>query len=253
MQRYSSSAPEPILAVPYSAASRSPDPKNRGSGPLFLAIDLENRGEAAVDVKGRGVGDFGVDHAAVDLGADKIVLLIHDCRFAANHAAVKVDGGHPLDIAAVRDLIAFCVETVSHATVGDDLLGGAKVCHVAQGGGNGLTTCVEAYLTVHVNGKACLGLMDALGQYLVLVQQIQQQANHVIDAVGVFAGSGFDGGLVLSLGHHLAAQQSGLHLTHIAVEVEDALGLIHQGLQFVLETEGFFQIHTVRHSFKGDF
>ena len=73
---------------------------------------------------------------------------------------------------------------------------------------------------------------------------MQQELRHQGDLLAVLRRRSINGGLILSLSHHLLAQIGVLDLGDIGSAAEDGLRLIHHRLQLILETERFLQIHS---------
>jgi len=187
MQRYSSSAPEPISAHPYPAV-----PKTVGltlGNRLFLLPEVcgEHIREAVVDIERRFEVHFSVNYAAIQLRRDRVGFTVHLRQMFPDHIPVEVDRGHALDIALVGDLIAVSVEAVTHTAVGYVHLGASELGHMLESG-DVLPSAVQADLAVHIDGKTVLGGADALGKRLMLIKEIQQKSDHISDLLGVFSG-----------------------------------------------------------------
>lgn len=245
MQRYSSSASEPISAHPYPAV-----PKTVGLtsvSKLFLLPEVrgENIRKAVVDIEGRLKFNLRVDHAAIQLRRDGVGFPIHLGEVLADHLPVKVDGGDPPDIAFIGDLVAVSVEAVAHPAVGNGDLGASELGHVLERGGDALPSAVQADLAVHIDGQTVLCGADTLCKRFVLVEKVQQEPNHVGDLLAVFSGGDIDCGFILGFGHDLLAKIGVLHTGYIGISAQQRLRLIHEGLQLVLVSERFFQIHIV--------
>ena len=78
---------------------------------------------------------------------------------------------------------------------------------------------------------------------------MQQKRNNLINAVSILAGCHINSRFIFRLCHDLFPQVGILSSADVAVVIKDGLRLIHQGLQLILETEGFFQIHVTISSF----
>ena len=158
--------------------------------------------------------------------------------------AVVVDGGHPLHIAAVGDLVALGVEAVAGAPAGKQLLGAAQVVHPLEGAGNALARSVQADLAVHIHVQRILCLADGGKQAALLLQQVEHEPGNVGDLLRIFGLCHVHNGLILGLGHHLVAQVGVGYLGHIGIAVQNALCLVQQGLELVLVAECFLQVHS---------
>ena len=158
--------------------------------------------------------------------------------------AVVVDGGHPLHIAAVGDLVALGVEAVAGAPAGEQLLRTAQVVHPFEGAGNALPRGIQADLAVHIHVQRILCLADGGKQAALLLQQIEHEPGNVGDLLCIFGLCHVHNGLVLSLGHHLMAQIGVGHLGHVGIAIQNTLRLVQQRLELVLVAECFLQVHS---------
>ena len=158
--------------------------------------------------------------------------------------AVVVDGGHPLHIAAVGDLVSLGVEAVAGAPAGEQLLGAAQVVHPLEGAGDTLARGIQADLAVHIHVQCILCLADGGKQAALLLQQIEHEPGNVGDLLRIFGLCHVHNGLVLSLGHHLMAQIGVGHLGHVGIAIQNALRLVQQRLELVLVAECFLQVHS---------
>lgn len=136
-------------------------------------------------------------------------------------------------------------EAVAAAAVGDRLPAAAQVVHVPEGAGNALTRGVEADLAVHVDVQRILCRADGGAERLLLVEHVQKETGNVRDLLVILRFRHGSNGLVLRLGHDLAAQVGVFDLRDVGVTVEDALRFGQEGLELVLIAECFFQIHRV--------
>ena len=159
--------------------------------------------------------------------------------------AVIVDGGHPLHITAVGDLVALCIETVAGAAAGKQLLGAAQVIHSLEGARHALPRSVQADLAVHIHVQRILCLADGSEQAALLLQQIDHEPGNIGDLLGIFSLGQVQDRLVLSLCHDLVAQIGVGHIRHVGIAVQNPLGLVQKGLQLILIAECFFQIHCI--------
>lgn len=211
----------------------------------FSGVDRERLGEAGVHVKGRRVCHVGRDQTQVDPGRGLIRAPVELREGGADDLPVVVDRGHAPHVAAVGDLIAVGVEAVAAAAVGDRLLAAAQVVHAPEGAGNALARGVEADLAVHVDVQRILRRADGSAERLLLVEQVQKETGNVRDLLVILRFRHGGNGLVLRLGHDLAAQVGVFDLRDVGVTVEDALCFVQKGLELVLIAECFFQIHRV--------
>ena len=244
MQRYRSSAPEPASACSWLAAPKTAG-LHRALCLVFSGVDRERLGEAGVHVKGRRVGHVGRDQTQVDPGRGLVRAPVELCEGGTDDLPVVVDRGHAPHVAAVGDLIAVGVEAVAAAAVGDRLLAAAQVIHAPEGAGNALTRGVEADLAVHVDVQRILRRADGSAERLLLVEQVQKETGNVRDLLVILRFRHGGNGLVLRLGHDLAAQVGVFDLRDVGITVEDALRFVQKGLELVLIAECFFQIHRV--------
>ncbi len=211
----------------------------------FSGVCCERLGEAGVHVKGRRVCHVGRDQTQVDPGRGLIRAPVELREGGTDDLPVVVDRGHAPHVAAVGDLIAVGVEAVAAAAVGDRLLAAAQVVHAPEGAGNALTRGVEADLAVHVDVQRILCRADGGAERLLLVEQVQKETGNVRDLLVILRFRHGGNGLVLRLGHDLAAQVGVFDLRDVGVTVEDALRFVQKGLELVLIAECFFQIHRV--------
>ena len=110
MQRYSSSAPEP---VPGSTTS-PPYPKKSGkSKRLLLTERVKNAGKAVIDVERGNIIHIGRYHAAVNHRGYLIGLFVEICCILSDDIAVKIDRCDAADIALVADLVAVQIKAIS--------------------------------------------------------------------------------------------------------------------------------------------
>ena len=208
-------------------------------------VERKRLGEAGVHVKGRRVGHVGRDQTQVNPGRGLVRAPVELREGGTDDLPVVVDRGHAPHVAAVGDLIAVGVEAVAAAAVGDRLLAAAQVVHAPEGAGNALTRGVEADLAVHVNVQRILRRADGSAERLLLVEQVQKETGNVRDLLVILRFRHGGNGLVLRLGHDLAAQIGVFDLRDVGVTVEDALRFVQKGLELVLIAECFFQIHRV--------
>ena len=116
VRHHHSSAPEPaVTGPPFRHAHRA-----RGQGLLRLPLDevRQDHVEAVVHLKGERVVHHSVHDALVQLGGHFVSLAAQLGSHPPDFIAVKVDGGHPLGVAAVAHLVALAVETVSSCLIG---------------------------------------------------------------------------------------------------------------------------------------
>ena len=85
-------------------------------------IGLKGFGKAGVHIKGDCIVHPGGHKAQVDPVGCLICLPVQLAQSSMDDLAVIVDGGHPLHIAAVGDLVALRIETVAGAAAGKQLL-----------------------------------------------------------------------------------------------------------------------------------
>ena len=162
-----------------------------------------------------------------------------DHRAGDEADAVGADEAHDVHEIAVG------VEAVAAAAVGDRLLAAPQVVHAPEGAGNALARGVEADLAVHVDVQRILRRADGGAERLLLVEQVQKETGNVRDLLVILRFRHGGNGLVLRLGHDLAAQVGVFDLRDVGVTVEDALRFVQKGLELVLIAECFFQIHRV--------
>lgn len=213
--------------------------------PGFSGVRRERLGEARVHVKGRRVCHVGRDQTQVDFGRGRVRAPVELRKGGADDLPVVIDRGHAPHVAAVGDLIAVGIEAVAAAAVGDRLLAAAQVVHVPEGAGDALTRGVEADLAVHVDVQRILRRADGGAERLLLAQQVQKETGNVRDLLVILRFRHGKDGLVLRLGHDLAAQVGIFDLRDVGVAVEDALRFVQEGLELVLIAECFFQVHQV--------
>ena len=77
--------------------------RRAGSDPALQPV-FEDDGKAIVDIERHRIINFGVDHTAIEFGADLICLAVHGQCISARFVAVKVDGCHALGITAIVEL-----------------------------------------------------------------------------------------------------------------------------------------------------
>ena len=239
MRDYSSSAPEPATMFRHPAA-----PKRAGRRSDFRLTGQDFR-EGIVHIEGWLIADLGVDHTLVQIGGNLVSFAAKRGGVGADFAAVEVNGGDGLQVAAVADLVAFGVELVADTAAGDHRFTGAQLHHVAEDGGQLLPPGVQAHLAVEVHIHGFLGLPDGPTQPFPLTQQEHQQHRNVGDLVGVNGIGGFHSRLVNGIGIDLVQQGGLLHFDHIPVPAQDFLGFRHQPLQLILIAERFLQIHSI--------
>ena len=92
-------------------------------------------------------------------------------------------------------------------------------------------------------GRFCQIPLFHLGVVLFGDQQIHQQHNNLGDVVSVFEVHSLHGGLILRLRIDLVQKRGVFHPDQVLVPQEYILGFLHQLLDFILVTKGFFQIH----------
>ena len=109
--------------------------------------------------------------------------------------------------------------------------------------GDALPSGIETDLAVHIDVKSVLCLADSRKQLVLFSQQIEKELRNIGDLLIVFGFGGDENSLILSFCHHLVPQIGVLHLRDIGVMIQDALGFVHKGLELVLVTKRFFQIH----------
>ncbi|MFR7767321.1 MAG: hypothetical protein ACLU0Z_01630 [Oscillospiraceae bacterium] len=93
--------------------------------------------------------------------------------------------------------------------------------------------------------SASFAVRMAALERLLLVEQVQKETGNVRDLLVILRFRHGGNGLVLRLGHDLAAQVGVFDLRDVGVTVEDALRFVQKGLELVLIAECFFQIHRV--------
>ena len=125
-------------------------PEVRESRGLPLDKIGQDHIETVVHLKGEDILHHGVHDALVQLGGHFVSLAAQFDGHTPDLAAVKVDGGHPLGVAAVAHLIALAVEPVAAAAVGQHHLAVAQDSHSAEDIGQVLPGPVQAGLAVHL-------------------------------------------------------------------------------------------------------
>ena len=108
---------------------------------------------------------------------------------------------------------------------------------------NGLTGRIEADLAVHVDVQRILCLSDGCKQSLLLAEQVQQELSNAGDLLVILRIRSSNYRLIFGFCHDLVAQIGVFHLCDIGITVQDLLCFIHKGLELILITECFFQIH----------
>ena len=240
MQRYRSSAPEPVSAFSWLAASKIAAYAG-ALCPGGFCIGLECFGKAGVHIKGRRIVHLRRDKAQVDSGGSLIGLLIQFAERSADDLAVIIDRRHPPHIAAVGDLIALSVEPVAGAAVGNRLLGAAQIIHPFERAGNALTRCVEADRAVHIDVQLRFCLADGSEQLAFLVQQIQEEAGNVCNSLIILRFRHGKNGFILRFRHDLMAQIGIFNPRDIGIAVENALRVVQEGLELVLVADSVLQ------------
>lgn len=104
--------------------------------PGFLHEAFERICKAVVHIKGRFVVHRGCNEAQVELRGGFIGSLVQLAQLSANDIPVIVDGGNPLHIAAIGNLISFSVKPVSGSSIGNDLLRVSQTIHPLKSAGN---------------------------------------------------------------------------------------------------------------------
>ena len=99
MRDYSSSAPEPATMFRHPAA-----PKRAGRRSDFRLTGQDFR-EGIVHIEGWLIADLGVDHTLVQIGGNLVSFAAKRGGVGADFAAVEVNGGDGLKVAAVADLV----------------------------------------------------------------------------------------------------------------------------------------------------
>lgn len=151
--------------------------------PGFLHKTFERICKAVVHIKGRFVVHRGCNEAQVELRGGFIGRLVQLAQFSADDIPVIVDGGNPLHIAAIGNLISLCVKPVSGSPIGNGLLRVSQIIHPLKCAGNTLTGSIEADLAVHVDVQRILCLSDGCKQSLLLAKQVQQELGNSGDSL----------------------------------------------------------------------
>lgn len=192
MQRYSSSAPEPILR---SLILPHPEQPGIKSAPVFEII-FESVGESGVHIKRGSVIDRGCDHADVELCGHLIGGSVEPAELGADDIAIVIYRRDAAHVAAVGDLIAVGVEAVARAAVCNGLLRAADAVHRPENLGDGLTRGVERDLAVHVYVEIVLRPAYCGGERRLLFEKKYEKQRDIGYFAAVFGLGNFNDRLV---------------------------------------------------------
>ena len=98
---------------------------------------------------------------------------------------------------------------------------------------------------VLLSKESAEAVTDDQGHGTFVAGMIFANTNNELGIAGILRFRHGNNGLVLRLGHDLAAQVGVFDLRDVGVAVEDALRFVQKGLELVLIAECFFQIHRV--------
>jgi len=241
VQRYSSSAPEPILRFLILSHPEQPGIK---SAPVFEII-FESVGESGVHIERGSIIDRGCDHADVELRRHLVGSSVEPAELGADNIAVVIYRRDAAHVASVGDLIAVGVEAVARAAVCNGLLRAADAVHRPENPGDGLTRGVERGLAVHVYFKIVLRPAYRGGERRLLLEKKYEEQRDIGYFVAVFGLGNFNDRLVGCLRHDLVAQIGVGDFGYVRPVAENILRLAHERMDFILISECLFEIHIV--------
>ena len=107
---------------------------------------LESFRKTVIDIKQWFVINLGCHKTQINLCGCFIRFLIQPVQQCTYHLTVKVDRCHPSDITAIYRLITIGIETLSSATIRNQLFTASQIIHRPECSGNRLTQCIQTDL-----------------------------------------------------------------------------------------------------------
>lgn len=239
MQRYSSSAPEPILR---SLILPHPEQPSIKSAPVFKIV-FKSVGESGVHIERGSVIDRGCDHADVELCGHLVGSSVKLAELGADNIAIVIYRRDAAHVAAVGDLIAVGIEAVARAAVCNGLLRAADAVHRPENLGDGLAGGVEHDLAVHVYVEIVLRPAYRGGERRLLFKKKHEKQRDIGYFVAVFGLGNFNDRLVGCLRHDFVAQIGVGDFCYVRPVAENILRFAHERLDFILISECLFEIH----------
>lgn len=100
-----------------------------------------------------------------------IRFLIQPVQQCTYHLTVKVDRCYPSDITAIYRLITIGIETLSSATIRNQLFTASQIIHRPECSGNRLTQCIQTDLWINIQVHTVFCRTYGRIQFLFLFQQ----------------------------------------------------------------------------------